>query len=308
MEEKHYLVPVEDLIKLTACPDALLVYSHLLGECRPDGPTTLSERDIAASLGITRYRVRQALVFLTSINWLKYWLKNDENRIISTKFSTNKKGGKVTTITLCNTLCYEDCLKSQLEVASTSFSTGRSIGRKPSENETPNTQDTVLDIKKDSKKRTTKSSLSLPYESEKFVSTWNELLQEPKWKGKSVHALSLNLKDLAKYEEGFAIYLMERAIKNGTQGIVYDWTPREYQNWKMTSTDTLNKNTQLAPYQGGIYPQGNTVQRAVPGQNPVRKSKVEQNMEANREAFAIIDSLIPDTDSNNDNTQEPDEQ
>ena len=58
------------------------------------------------------------------------------------------------------------------------------------------------------------------------------LTQQPKWKGKTKHALQLNLNDLGKYEEEFAWVLMGDAIKNNWQGIVFEDTPEKYERWK----------------------------------------------------------------------------
>lgn len=75
-------------------------------------------------------------------------------------------------------------------------------------------------------------SLELPYHSERFVKTWEMLTKQPKWKGKTVNALQLSLKKLGRYEEAFAVELMETAIERNYQGVVFTNTDEEYLKWK----------------------------------------------------------------------------
>lgn len=310
MNTDSTLIPFSDLQKLGRCPEALSVLLWLVENCAGDGTIATSIRTIAAGTGMTKNQVCKGLDFLkanrTSNKCPRFAGFSPSPTLISDDLQDIPKGCKSTIITINAIMSYDELLKP--DFSQNPENSGHSVQnvRDLPENTSEEVSVTALDVKKGGRKRTTKSSLTLPYESEEFVSVWNELIQEPKWKKKSVNALSLNLKDLGEYEEGFAIYLMRKAIKNGTQGIVYDSTPREYMNWKNASTQALYENTQPITYQGAAHLQGNTPQRAVAGQSPVRRSKVEQNLDANREAFAIIDSLIPDTD--NDNTQEPDEQ
>lgn len=61
--------------------------------------------------------------------------------------------------------------------------------------------------------------ITLPFQSEKFLSAWNTLLTEPKWKNKTEHALTLSLKKLSEYDEAAAVKMIEKAIECGWQGI-----------------------------------------------------------------------------------------
>ena len=61
--------------------------------------------------------------------------------------------------------------------------------------------------------------LEVPFQSEKFLSSWNTLLTEPKWKNKTEHALTLSLKKLSEYDEAAAVKMIEKAIECGWQGI-----------------------------------------------------------------------------------------
>ena len=60
-----------------------------------------------------------------------------------------------------------------------------------------------------------KSKMELcPFASEDFRETWQILLQQPKWKKKSLNAIKLSAKKLKKYDEAFAKYIAELAIAN----------------------------------------------------------------------------------------------
>jgi len=74
-----------------------------------------------------------------------------------------------------------------------------------------------------------------PFSSERFLSSWKILVEMPKWKKKIPHSLQLALKSLSKYQEEFAIELIEKAIEGNWQGVTFTNTPDEYQKW-------LNRN------------------------------------------------------------------
>lgn len=79
----------------------------------------------------------------------------------------------------------------------------------------------------------TQPDLTFPFSSEKFMYTWNALCQEAAWKKKTKHALQLQLNKLGRYEEEFAIMLMERTIESGKwERVVFDNTDEKYQEWK----------------------------------------------------------------------------
>lgn len=74
--------------------------------------------------------------------------------------------------------------------------------------------------------------LILPFSSDKFRETWEMLCEEKEWKKKTQNALRMTLKKLGKYDEAFAVELMERAIEKGWKGVVFDDTDAKYQEWK----------------------------------------------------------------------------
>lgn len=79
---------------------------------------------------------------------------------------------------------------------------------------------------------TEESPLVFPFTSELFMQRWGILIQQPKWKKKSRHALQLSLDDLKPFEESFAIKLIEDSIKNDWQGLVFPNTNERYERWK----------------------------------------------------------------------------
>lgn len=86
-------------------------------------------------------------------------------------------------------------------------------------------------------------SVELPFRSQAFASAWALLCSQPKWKKKSQSALSMSLKKLAKYDEDFAIMLIEDSIANDWQGVVFTGTDERYRKWKeKNKTEKLNVN------------------------------------------------------------------
>lgn len=65
----------------------------------------------------------------------------------------------------------------------------------------------------------TPSALSLPFNSEKFLSTWEKLKRQPKWTKKNHDALQTSLDKLGEYSENDAIEMMRNAIGGNWQGI-----------------------------------------------------------------------------------------
>lgn len=80
-----------------------------------------------------------------------------------------------------------------------------------------------------------KSKMELcPFESEDFRETWQILLQQPKWKKKSLNAIKLSAKKLKKYDEAFAKYIAELAIANDWQGVIFPDTEERYRKWQQS--------------------------------------------------------------------------
>lgn len=78
----------------------------------------------------------------------------------------------------------------------------------------------------------TSAPLILPFSSDRFRETWEALCEEKEWAKKSRNALQIALEKLGRYDEAFAIELMEKAIEKGWKGVVFDDTDAKYQEWK----------------------------------------------------------------------------
>lgn len=68
--------------------------------------------------------------------------------------------------------------------------------------------------------------------SDRFYEVWEKLLTMPKWKKKNQTALDMSLKKLARYDECFAIELVENAISGDYQGVVFGDTDVKYQDYQ----------------------------------------------------------------------------
>lgn len=62
-------------------------------------------------------------------------------------------------------------------------------------------------------------SIPLPFTGSEFVSTWELLTQQPKWRKKSRAALEMSLKKLAGHTEREAVKMMQNTIANDWQGL-----------------------------------------------------------------------------------------
>ena len=81
--------------------------------------------------------------------------------------------------------------------------------------------------------------LSLPYSSSEFVNTWNDLIQEPRWRKKTSRALKMSLNKLARIPEDFAIFCMQETIENGWPSVVYDGSEKRFQRWQQSHPESL---------------------------------------------------------------------
>lgn len=77
---------------------------------------------------------------------------------------------------------------------------------------------------------------------------WADLSESPKWKKKTLNALCLSLKKIMEYEEAFAILLLEDAIANQYQGIVFANTAERYQKWRMQPQTLFAKPLPVSTY------------------------------------------------------------
>ncbi len=102
----------------------------------------------------------------------------------------------------------------------------RNNQKQPNVNDNVNVNDNDNDFKMKS------TNLVYPYQSQEFINTWKLLRAQPKWKRKTLTALQKNLDKLGKYPEEYAIILMDQAIANGYQGVVFPNTSTSFEIWK----------------------------------------------------------------------------
>lgn len=108
---------------------------------------------------------------------------------------------------------------------------------------------TIIENKSITKCKGTRPPLILPFSSDKFRETWEALCEEKNWKGKTQKALQLTLNKLGRYDEAFAIELMEKTIENGWKGCVFADTDAKYQEWM--SARQLAKDNAVPRTNGG---------------------------------------------------------
>ena len=133
-------------------------------------------------------------------------------------------------------------------------------------NTTESSNNYIYQEKEKTRQKEKEAGLALPYCSAEFVSTWEMLRKQPKWKKKTKNALQMSLNKLGKYPEEFAILLMENAIAGGWQGVVFTWTPDDFRKWEASRNGSPKTFGNKKP-----------------------KDIYESNMESMNEAFRLID-------------------
>ena len=155
-------------------------------------------------------------------------IRTSLSNLQKTKEINKQTTNKYTIITICNFDRYqvfEDALQQ---------------AEQQTNNTQPNKQITTpkeIKKKEEKKERDTKvspkkESLVFPFSSPEFKSAWDALLQEKKWRDKSPRAYQMSLNKLGKYDERFAIELINTAIERNYQGVVFQSTDSDYEEWK----------------------------------------------------------------------------
>ena len=107
----------------------------------------------------------------------------------------------------------------------------------------------ALDVTKKVIERTDSffDQLTFPFESEEFKKAFYVLMTQPKWrvKTKTLTAMQANLNEIAQFEEGFAMLLINQSISKGWASLVYESTPKQYLQWLREKTG-VSGNTQHA--------------------------------------------------------------
>lgn len=87
-----------------------------------------------------------------------------------------------------------------------------------------------------------KFEIVYPYTSEKFMSRWNTLMENPKWKKKKPTAVQMSLMQLSEFNEEFSIILIETAIAGDYQGLVFADTKEKFNKFKNNNNGTSNNS------------------------------------------------------------------
>lgn len=75
------------------------------------------------------------------------------------------------------------------------------------------------------------SGVVFPYDNIEFKKKFFILCCMSKWRTKTIHAIQMQLNKLKDYELDFVMEMIDNSIMNEWQGIVYQDTPRRYQEW-----------------------------------------------------------------------------
>lgn len=81
------------------------------------------------------------------------------------------------------------------------------------------------------------------FEKNEFKNAWLELLGTSKWIKKEQSAINKSLKQLMKYDEDFALVLVEKAIAGGYQGVTFSDTDISYQKYLRSKNGTGPQNS-----------------------------------------------------------------
>lgn len=96
---------------------------------------------------------------------------------------------------------------------------------------------------KEKKVATKKEKVELPFQSEKFLELWTKLLAMPKWKKKPIVSIEQTILKISNYQEKYVIDLLEAAISNSWQGIIFPNSDMLYANWLQTQNKNEHGNT-----------------------------------------------------------------
>ena len=181
-----------------------------------------------------RYKAEEELCIdgSTIYRWIK---KLEENEMISIQSSN-----QYSIITICNYDSYQGENDKDEQPTNNQRTTNEQQmnSRRTADEQQMNTYNKDNNIKKDNKDKKVnkenveKQKLVFPYQSEKFMLLWNELVKMPKWRKKPFSALQLTLHKLSEFDEDFVIELIENAITGNYQGIVFSNTKEKYEQFK----------------------------------------------------------------------------
>ena len=181
-----------------------------------------------------RYKAEEDLCIdgSTIYKWIK---KLEENEMILVQ-----SNNQYSIITICNYDTYqgENANEEQPknnQIATKEQQSNSRVTAEEQQSNTYNKDNNIKKVNKDNninKETVEKQKLVFPYNSEKFMLLWNELVKMPKWRKKPFSALQLTLHKLSEFEEDFVIELIENAITGNYQGIIFSNTKEKYEQFK----------------------------------------------------------------------------
>lgn len=89
-----------------------------------------------------------------------------------------------------------------------------------------------IEVESESFSESEKKEYDLPFKSDKFKNAWDKLMNQPAWKTKTPESIEQTLTDLKKFEEDFALNLVNAGIRGSYKNIIFDETDRKYEKWK----------------------------------------------------------------------------
>ena len=264
-------IPRELIQDCDLTAQARFIYSYMAA--KPDGWEFWQEV-MAREVGMSVATLRKYLHELRDAGWLEIGKQ------------ANEKGFGAIQYTLKALPCYNFCDTQNLRHAENATRENSDTQNLSHLNNIDSQQ-----INTSKKKKSSDAPLDLPFSSDKFRDVWEMLCEEKEWKKKTKNALRLALKDLGKYDEEFAIELMEKTIKNGWRGVVFADTDAKLQEWKSARQQAAENQTPRTTQA--------TRAKAVPQNNQIDDfyRKQREQAEAEREAqIAALKAKYGNTD------------
>lgn len=170
---------------------------------------------------------------------LKEWEETIEKRKEAGRISAERRQQKQTESTHVNTCQHmsTDNVNVNVNVNDTVNDTVNVLSKD---------NDSIKDVfseKTEPPKKKQPDSLQFHFTSPEFLQAWNKLITLHKWKRKPLSAIQAALNQLSKYDEEFAIKLIEKAHAGNYQGVVFDDTDEKFLNWKNKSNGKYSNNT-----------------------------------------------------------------
>ncbi|MBI9052327.1 MAG: DUF4373 domain-containing protein [Bacteroidales bacterium] len=111
---------------------------------------------------------------------------------------------------------------------------------------TPQIEENLIPLEK--KEKSPPSSENPPIDenfvlNKDFTKAWNRLMKMPKWTKKPKESIQTALESIQKFDDEFALMLVNIAIEGDYQGLIYPNTEVDYQKWKNLRSLNNGKKT-----------------------------------------------------------------